>query len=141
MIFAPLLTAALSALVTLPMAAQGALKWEHDLDSALKRARAENKLVFLDLWAEWCPPCLHLKDKVFPAPAVVTALSRMVPLSVVVEKKDRTPVPAGMALAERFRMQAYPTLIILDAQGRELRRQQGAFRTAEDLAAWLNAGR
>lgn len=126
-------------LAALPALAQAPVVWERDLAVALNRARAEKKVVFLDLWAEWCPPCRHLKENVFPKPAAAAALAKVVPLAVLVEKKDRTPIPEGVALARRFGLRAYPTLILLDADGKELRRYEGAFRTPEEFAAWLSA--
>jgi thiol:disulfide interchange protein len=124
-------------LLAAPLAAQGPVKWEHSYQAALKRAKAEHKLVLMDLWTEWCPPCRYLEEKVYPSPEAQAALQRVVPLSALVQKKDRTPVPEGTKLAEEFHLEAFPTLVILDADGREVRRQVGAFRTGADFAAWL----
>ncbi len=130
---------ALAALLiaALPLAAQGPSKWEHDLQSALKRAKAERKVVFMDLWTEWCGPCQHLKKNVFPTKEGVAILSKVVPFSALVQKKDGTPLPEGTKLADQYRLEAFPTLIILDADGKEVRRQVGAFRTGPEFAAWL----
>jgi thiol:disulfide interchange protein len=122
-----------------PLMAQYGVKWEESLAAAQKRAKAEKKMIFMDIWAEWCGPCQHLKKNVFPTPEAQAALSRYVPFSALAEDKDRTPLPEGTALADRYRLQGYPTLIILDADGKELHRQVGAFRTGKDLAAWLGA--
>ncbi len=124
-------------LVAASLSAQGAVKWEHDYSSALKRAKAEKKLIFMDLWTEWCGPCLHLQKNVFPTPEAQAALAKYVPYSALVEKRDRTPVPEGTKLAEQFRLNAYPTMIILDAEGKEVRRQVGAFRSGAEFAGWL----
>ena len=131
--------ALLIALATLaaPLAAQGPVQWEHDMASALKRAKAEKKLIVMDLWTEWCPPCRYLQSKVFPSPEAQAALARVVPFSALVEKKDRTPVPEGMKLAQQFKLEAFPTLVILDANGKEVRRQVGAFQSGAEFAAWL----
>ncbi|MCE1228847.1 MAG: thioredoxin family protein [Firmicutes bacterium] len=119
-----------------PLMAQN-VTWEHDLAAALKRAKAEKKLVFVDIWAEWCPPCQHLKTKVFPTAEAQKALAAYVPVALMTETKDRNVQPAAMAAAEKYRVEAYPTLLILDSDGKEVRRQTGAFRTGADLAAWL----
>lgn len=130
--FAALLLASASLL------AQGPVKWEHDYQTALKRAKAEKKLIFMDLWTEWCPPCQHLQKNVFPSAEGQAALAKVVPFSALVEKKDRTPVAEGMKLAKQFQLEAFPTLVILDANGKEVRRQVGAFRSGGEFAAWLN---
>ena len=126
-------------LVAAPLVAQGPVQWEHSLQAAQKRAKAEKKLIFMDLWTEWCPPCQHLQKNVFPSAEGQAALAKVVPFSALVEKRDRTPLPEGKALAEKFGLEGFPTMVILDANGKELRRQVGAFRTGAEFAAWLGA--
>jgi thiol:disulfide interchange protein len=122
---------------SLPLLAQGTLNWEHDLAAAQKRALKEGKPLFVDIWAEWCPPCQHLKNNVFPSPDAQKALARYVPVSLMTETKGRQPNPANMKIAAQFRVEAYPTLLILDGHGKESKRQVGAFRNGAELAAWL----
>jgi thiol:disulfide interchange protein len=126
-------------LLAAPLMSQSAVKWEENYASAVKRAQVEKKMILMDLWAEWCPPCQYLKAKVFPTPEAQQALAKVVPLSVMVEYKDRKPIEAGVALAKQFKLEAYPTLIVLDSNGKELRRQVGAFRTGTELAQWLGS--
>ena len=121
------------------LCAQGPTRWEHDFQSALKRAKAEKKVIFMDLWTEWCGPCQHLQKNVFPTPEGTAALAGVVPFSSLVQKRDGTPVPEGTKLAQQFNLDAFPTLVILDADGKELRRQVGAFRTGAEFAMWLKA--
>ena len=66
------------------------------------------------------------------------ALARMVPFSALVQKRDGTPVAEGTRLADQFKLNAFPTMVILDANGRERQRQVGAFRSGAELAAWLD---
>lgn len=124
-----------------PLLAQVSVKWETSLDAALKRAKAENKPLFVDVWAEWCPPCQMLKQKVFPTPEANQALMAYVPVSLMVQYKDRSPVKGNEGMTDRFKVTAFPTLVILDPSGKELRRQVGAFSTGADFAAWLAAGK
>jgi thiol:disulfide interchange protein len=126
-------------LAAAPLVAGTGVKWEETYAAAVKRAKAEKKLIMMDIWTEWCPPCQHLKKNVFPTPEAQAALARFVPLSALAQKQDGTPLKEGTALAERFHLEGYPTLIILDADGKELRRKVGAFRTGQDFAAWLAA--
>ncbi len=126
-------------LVAAPLLAQGNVKWEHDYQSALKRAKAEHKVIFMDLWTEWCGPCQYLQKNVFPSAEGQAALAKVVPFSALVQKKDGTPVAEGTKLSETFKLNAFPTMVILDADGKELRRQVGAFRTGAEFAGWLGA--
>lgn len=116
-------------LSALPAMSQG-VTWHEDLDSALQAAKATHRQVFVDIWAEWCPPCQRMRQQVFPTPQAQAALKKVVAASVMVEKKDRTPLPAGVAVDKMYGTQAYPTLVILDENGKLLRRHTGALDPA-----------
>lgn len=92
-----------------------AVAWFHgSLDEALAKAKAEGKLVLMDVGAYWCPPCQQLDEEVFVRPEVGERLGRgYVALHVDAEKGE------GPELAERYHVQAYPTLLVLEATGVE----------------------
>jgi thiol:disulfide interchange protein DsbD len=71
----------------------------------------------IDFSADWCLPCLELERKTFADTRVREALGRRALL-----KADMTKVssPESLALAERFRILGVPTVIFLDASGREI---------------------
>lgn len=120
-----------------PAAAQLSLKWEDDFNVALKRAKAEKKQVFLDVWAEWCGPCMFMKEKIFPTPKAMESLNSYIPTALMIQNRQRVPNPANMAVADKYKVEGLPTLLILDENGKELKRFVGAFQTPEALAAWL----
>ena len=123
--------------ISISLLAQSPLKWEYDLAAAQKRALKEGKPMFVDIWAEWCPPCQYLKNTVFPSVEAQTALKDYVPVSLMTETKDRRTLPDNMKVAQRYKVDGYPTMLILDAKGRELKRQVGAFPSGIDLKHWL----
>jgi thiol:disulfide interchange protein len=116
-------------LSVLPALGQG-VTWHEDLDSAFREAKASHRQVFVDIWAEWCPPCQRMRQQVFPTPQAQAALKKVVAATVMVEKKDRTPLPAGVAVDQKYGTQAYPTLVMLDEDGKVLRRHTGALDPA-----------
>ncbi|HEY8375110.1 MAG TPA: tetratricopeptide repeat protein [Nannocystis sp.] len=108
-----------------------AVKWfEGDFEAALSAAKAEGKLIFMDVGAYWCPPCRKLEEQVFVRADVGAALSaKYVSLHVDAEKGE------GPELVARYKVQAYPTLLVLDANGVEKGRLVDAMEPEELLAA------
>jgi thiol:disulfide interchange protein len=95
-----------------------AVAWRTDFDGALAEARSSNKHVLVDFSADWCPPCLAMKHDVWPHPAVAGAVNASyVPVFV---DADRDTV-----LAARYQVSAIPTVLLLDADGRVVRRNDG----------------
>jgi len=70
----------------------------------------------IDFSADWCLPCLELERKTFSDPRVEKALGDRTLL-----KADLTKVssPESVALAERYAILGVPTVIFLDASGKE----------------------
>lgn len=92
-----------------------AVQWfEGEFEAGLAAAKAAGKLVLLDVGAYWCPPCRKLDEEVFVRPDVGAALSELfVALHVDAEKGE------GPDLVARYKVQAYPTLLVLEANGAE----------------------
>ena len=89
---------------------------ELSFDAARAAAKAEDKLVFIDFYTTWCEPCKRL-DKDTWTDAVVGKLvgDKAVALKLDAEKE-------GRAVAQRFKVEAYPTLLLLKADGTEVDR-------------------
>lgn len=108
-----------------------AVDWFHGpFDQALAKAKAENKLVFVDVGAYWCPPCHDLDERTFVDEKVAARLAdKYVALHIDAEKGE------GPELVERYHVQAYPTMLVLEATGIERDRMTDFFEAWELLEA------
>ena len=103
---------------------------EQDLEGALVKAKAERKVVLVDIYAEWCAQCKELDEKTWPEAGVKQWLAQnavAIRIDTDAKRKD---------LATKLQIRSYPTVILLDAEGRELRRSLG-FQKPETMKAWL----
>jgi thioredoxin 1 len=102
--------------------------WQQALDLAKK----ENKLVFLDIYATWCGPCKQLKKYTFADKSAGDFFNtNFVNMALDVEKEE------GAALAQKFEIEGYPTLMFVTPEGDVITKSPG-FRTAPDL---INLGK
>lgn len=90
-----------------------------DFDEALSRARAENKLVFVDVYADWCTWCHKLDREVFTDERVKAALKDVLPIRVNAEKGN------GRSVAARYHVRGLPTLLFVNADGNVVKRSEG----------------
>ncbi len=104
------------------------IAWQKSLDEALKSAKAQKKPVLVDFFATWCGPCRAMEEEVWPNPQVVASASSYVPVKLDIDQHR--------AEAEKYNIEAVPTIVILDSQGKEKERAVG-FQEAEALVALL----
>jgi len=98
--------------------------------AAFAAVEGTERRVLLDFSAVWCPPCNALAAEVLHAaqpPEVLEAYE-----VVVLDVDD----PRSWVLKDRYQIGSYPTVVIADAQGREIGREVG-FPGAEPFLAWL----
>ncbi len=79
---------------------------------ALASAKKENKLIFLDISASWCPPCRMLKARTFPNPEVGTFFNANF-INVEVDGEEGE----GIDLARKYQIRGYPSLIFVNGNG------------------------
>lgn len=89
----------------------GQTNFQHlTLNEAVAKAKAEGKMVFVDLYTSWCVPCKMMADHVFPDPA----LGKFMNERFVCVKYDAEQDEDGKALMGKFSVLAYPTFLILN---------------------------
>lgn len=82
------------------------------LSDALAQSKKEGKLVFIDCYTTWCGPCKRLAKEIFPQKEVGDFYnSHFINLSFDMEKGE------GLKIRAKYAVQAYPTLLFLNALG------------------------
>jgi len=88
------------------------------LNAALAEAKASNKNVMLDFYADWCVSCKEMETLTFGNPAVIDALRDTVLLQADVTAND----DEDKALYKHFNIIGPPSIMFYNKQGEELKR-------------------
>ena len=95
-------------------AAAGIQFFEGGFEEALARAEAEDKHVFVDVYATWCGPCKVMDAVVFPRDDVGEHYNAHF-INVKLDAEDESV--NGPAISERYGVAAYPTYLYLNSDG------------------------
>lgn len=109
--------------------AQGLSFEQTSLAEALVKAQKTNKLVFIDAFTTWCGPCKMMTKEVFTDSLVADFFEQnFVNVKLDMEKGE------GIAVAERYQVWVYPSLLFLDYTG-TVQHRSAAFHNPQDLLA------
>lgn len=93
-------------------AAEGIVFEKGTWQEALDKAKAENKLIFMDCYTSWCGPCKIMARDVFTDPDVAKFFNEhFVNVKFDMEKGE------GITLKKEYGVAAFPTLNFINAQG------------------------
>jgi thioredoxin-related protein len=98
--------------------------WTNDFEAARKKAAAENKNLLLDFTgSDWCGPCITLKKTILSQDAFKQGVKEhfvLVELDYPRDKSLLSPetVEQNRKLAERYSIRSFPTVLLVDPEGR-----------------------
>lgn len=99
---------------------------------AKAKAKAENKLIFLDGYTSWCAPCKWMEGNVFNKKEVFEFYN-----SNFINTKFDCEVGEGVDIATKYGIRSFPTYLFLDAEGTLVYRTQSRM----EVDAFLNEGK
>ncbi len=100
-----------------------------DWSSILAQAKAEDKLIFVDAYTTWCGPCKKMDRDVFPQMEVGSFYNAMfINVKMDMEKGQ------GIKLARDYNVNAFPTFLFIDGDGKIMHRTAGFHDVNEFLA-------
>lgn len=125
-----LIVSLLFAAVTLLHVSAGEVEWLTDLDKAQEKAKKENKAVLINFTgSDWCGFCIKLHKEVFDKPEFKEYADKnlvLVEADFPSKKKiDPSLKKANEKLKAKYEVQGFPTLVVLDANGKKLGEEVG----------------
>ncbi|MBK7939025.1 MAG: thioredoxin family protein [Lewinellaceae bacterium] len=109
------------------LSAQGIEFFHGTWAEAREKAKAEEKLIFVDAFASWCGPCKRMAATVFPDEKVGSYFNaNFINLKIDMEKAENAE------FAGQYPVSAYPTLLFLDGSGKIVQKAVGA-KSADQL--------
>jgi len=104
--------------------------WLTDLPKAEAQAKSENKIILMDFTgSDWCGWCIKFKSEVFDTPEFQAYAAKNVVLVELDYPRKKALAAdlkkANAALKAKYGITGFPTLIVLDKDGKEIGRQVG----------------
>ena len=113
--------------LTLVLALSASAKpgWLSDYKKGQEKAKTDKKLVLLDFTgSDWCGWCIKLDKEVFSKPEFQAYANKNLvlvevdfPRQKVLSAEEKAQ---NSALAEKYEIEGYPTIIVLDGEGKKL---------------------
>ena len=115
----------LLAAAALLRASAAELEWMTDLPKAQAKAKEEKKMVMLDFTgSDWCGWCIKLHKEVFSTPEFAEYAKNnlvLVEVDFPTKKKQSTELKkANAELQRKYKIDGYPTIIVLNAEGKTI---------------------
>jgi thiol:disulfide interchange protein len=114
---------------------EGSIAWITSDARAFALAKSGRQPLLVLLCAGWATPCVAAERTLWKSAAIARAAAPFVPLRIDLTDDDTT----SRGLAERYAVDAVPTVLLLDHEGRELERLKGMPDEPELLEALARA--
>ncbi|MDX1683916.1 MAG: thioredoxin family protein [Saprospiraceae bacterium] len=107
--------------------AQGINFVDLDYSQVVEQAKEEDKLIFVDVFADWCKPCLRMDAEVFPDSTLGAYFN-----DNFVSYKADVKYSTGNMLAKKYGVSSYPHFLFIDTKGNLVYKSRG-YKSADEL--------
>jgi len=87
-----------------------------NLQSLFETAKAKKQIAMIDFYTTWCAPCEAMEKTIYRNELFFPYTQKMVSYKIDAEKGE------GIALASKYNVGIYPTIIFVDSDGNEIER-------------------
>jgi thiol:disulfide interchange protein len=112
----------------------GPVAWQSDYQAALTQAKAEKKLVMVDLYTDWCHWCKRLDRDVYADAGVAAKLAS----GFVAVKLNPEKSREAAELAKKFGTRGFPHIVFVDGAGNKVSDIVG-YKPAKEFLQRLDA--
>lgn len=137
-------SAAACAAVCLASYSSASEGWGTDFEQGLSTAAAEGRTALVEFTgSDWCPPCMYVRSKILPTAEFKEFVKKnnlvLVELDFPRAPGKVTPEQSSKneALAQTYRIEGFPTMLVVDGQGHPYAKIVGGDRSAEQYIARL----
>ena len=97
---------------------------ENSLSDAMKQAKAQKKIIFIDAFTVWCVPCKQLRKTTFKNAELAAYFNdNFINVSLDAEKGE------GIPFAAKYNLRGYPTLYFINGEGELIAKNEGLIGT------------
>ncbi|MEP6603915.1 MAG: thioredoxin family protein [Spartobacteria bacterium] len=121
----PILLLTLALVLTLPSIVRAEVEWQTDFKKAQEEAKSNHKFLLVEFTgSDWCPPCMRLRKDVFSTREFQDyANKNFVLLELDFPRRKSLSKELTMQnqeLASRFGIEVFPSIIILNSEGKKV---------------------
>ena len=108
----------------------GGENWLTDYETAVEKAKKENKLILIEFHgSDWCPPCIKLNKEILSTDSFKSLAEESLVL-VDADFPRKTSLPEAQQnhndqLAQKFGARYFPTVLLVNAEGKVLDKMVG----------------
>lgn len=120
---------------TTARSAYSGIRFDHiRVEKAMAQAKSSGKLIFIDVHTTWCGPCKEMARTTFQSEEVGKVFNK----KFINLKIDAENDPDGADISRTYGVNAYPTLLFINADGRLVKKLVGK-QSEEKLLSVANS--